>query len=142
VTTFDPNKPVQTRNGRKVKVFMTDAGGTHPILGAIKLDASMWGSARWAENGCYCCDGREHFYDLINVPEPVVSYQVVCARVGEGSVPYIGMPYTSIETARLDAKGLANRGHYPAFILKLTRTGPASAPSVSVERVELEGGVA
>lgn len=42
VTTFEPGKEYKTRDGRKVRIYATDAGGEYPIHGAV-LDCNHVG---------------------------------------------------------------------------------------------------
>jgi hypothetical protein len=65
--TFCPNKPVQTRDGRKARIIATDAKGAYPIIALIYVAGDE--SVR-----SYCSDGRRWIDedsddDLINVPE-------------------------------------------------------------------------
>jgi hypothetical protein len=72
---LDLSKPVQTRDGRKVRILCTDAGGRRPVVGLLEarhhLDESVvW---RWGTQGLDRDDGsdlRSVPSDLVNVPEP------------------------------------------------------------------------
>ena len=66
---FDPTKPVQTRDGRHVRIYTMDAGGKYPIHGAIQSEADTWEHEAWMIDGSNVETGRLHIYDLINVPE-------------------------------------------------------------------------
>jgi hypothetical protein len=53
---IDINKQYKTRDGREVKIFMTDGGGIAPVLGAIYdarviFGSQAWIAARWYESG-------------------------------------------------------------------------------------------
>lgn len=66
---FDPNKPVQTRNGRRVRIVGTDVVGKYPIFALITSEDGTYEYPR-----LFCKDGRsilnrESDHDLINVPE-------------------------------------------------------------------------
>ena len=67
MTKIDFTKPVQTKNGRKVRVLCTDRDGPYPVIG-------------WFDDGkfikSYTSEGRhiigeESPLDLMNVPEEV-----------------------------------------------------------------------
>jgi len=65
--TFDPKKPVQTRDGRKVRIICTDARSAYPIIALIEM--SNGGESRMS----YTADGTSMYCtpsaQLINVPE-------------------------------------------------------------------------
>lgn len=66
--TFDPTKPVQTRDGRKARILATDLSGSYSIAAVITEDNGEIFLERFAS------DGRELFaeetpLDLVNVPE-------------------------------------------------------------------------
>jgi hypothetical protein len=67
--TFDPTKPVQTRDGRKARIICTDVDGAKTIIALVK------DSVGDEIPRCYFQDGRYFTYeshspnDLINVPE-------------------------------------------------------------------------
>lgn len=70
---LDFTKPIRCRNGRAVKIFMTDAGGTYPILGAVWSDADqMWEQEHWMANGRFGFSDPPHIaaLDLVNYEEP------------------------------------------------------------------------
>lgn len=67
---IDFNKPVQTRDGRKVRILCTD--GQHPIfpiVGFIGDEADVY---EWTRDGAYNDQSfRQEDVDIINVPERV-----------------------------------------------------------------------
>lgn len=68
---FDPTKPCQTRDGRKVRILCTDAeltyvGRKHPIVGLVEEYQSP---DTWDANGKYDSVDQESKFDLINIPE-------------------------------------------------------------------------
>lgn len=63
---LDLSKPVQTRDGRKVRILCTDAGGERPVVGLIDGCVWRWTGGGYDSNGNY----RSAQYDLVNVPEP------------------------------------------------------------------------
>lgn len=67
---IDFTKPVQTRDGRKVRILCTDADCTYlgqpqPIIGVVGTHAPT----SWSADGVYA-DGTYSNNDLINVPAP------------------------------------------------------------------------
>lgn len=68
----DPNKPVQTRSGRKARIYATDGidGEWH---GAIKY-TNGWVPMVWHNGGHFFTSGNPIENDLINVPEEVVRW--------------------------------------------------------------------
>lgn len=65
--TLDLSKPVQTRDGRKVRILCTDRRGPAPVIGLVEC-ASSEALLLWSK------DGKFSDYispsDLVNVPEP------------------------------------------------------------------------
>ena len=70
---FDPTKPVQTRDGRKARALIIDLNNSYPIIAAITEPSGI-------EFTCaYFSDGRELRHsnsncDLINIPEKTVRF--------------------------------------------------------------------
>ena len=60
--TIDFTKPVQTRDGRKVRILCTDGPGDTPIIGLV--DGNSYPSI-WKEGGKHASSPT----DLVNVPE-------------------------------------------------------------------------
>ena len=48
---IDINKQYRTRDGREVRLLMTDGGGLTPIIGAIKLINGEWSPCNWPAFG-------------------------------------------------------------------------------------------
>ncbi len=69
--TFDPTKPVQTRDGRKARIICVDAAGKRPIAALITcIDTGEEDPEVFFSDGRYCGhDDGESRIDLINVPE-------------------------------------------------------------------------
>jgi len=68
--TFDPTKPVQTRDGRPARILCIDARGDLPIIALVGAPAP--GESEYVQR--YTADGRGYrnallHHDLINVPE-------------------------------------------------------------------------
>lgn len=69
---LDLTKPVCCRSGRKVRIFMTDAGGEYPIIGATWVeDFGYWHVATWTADGCFQRLEYPHLsrFDLVNCEE-------------------------------------------------------------------------
>ena len=60
------DKQYKTRDGCEARVFMLDAGGSYPVLGAIKASGEMWSSCSWTSEGA-SVSGDERGDDLIEV---------------------------------------------------------------------------
>lgn len=75
--TFDPTKPVQTRDGREARIICTDAKGDYPIIALVGPDEIL----RFYDSG-----GKSYYYsenDLINIPEKrVVWFNVYNDKFG------------------------------------------------------------
>lgn len=70
--TFDPKKPVQTRDGRKVRIVCTDAKASdqYPILALVEEQSGYECTVLYSESGRYrASKSDEHPLDLVNVPE-------------------------------------------------------------------------
>jgi hypothetical protein len=73
--TFDPTKPVQTRDGRKVRIICTDAAGPHPIVALIKVEKEgRECSHQFSKIGSYFANSIASELDLINIPERKVRW--------------------------------------------------------------------
>lgn len=67
--TFDPNKPVQTRDGRKVRIICTDKRGLYPIVALIS-DGDGESCGTHTGDGKFSINREgDDPRDLINVPE-------------------------------------------------------------------------
>lgn len=68
--TFDPTKPVQTRDGRSARIICTDKKGEAPIVAlvsAISGDSEITYS--FFLDGSFYCDDGTYPLDLVNTPE-------------------------------------------------------------------------
>jgi len=75
---IDWTKPVQTRDGRKVRVLCTDANnGEYPVI-ALVAHESRDTVVSYRTNGGSCI-GRTSAVDAINVPEQVHRWINVCS---------------------------------------------------------------
>ncbi len=72
---LDLNKPVMTRDGRKVRILCTDkAGGSYPIVGLVTNFGSE-DAYSWTSDGRFLGETDERT-DLVNVPPPKKTVQV------------------------------------------------------------------
>lgn len=83
MTTFDPTKPVQCRDGRKARIVCANKRGERPIVALVA-------SALCDEERCwtFLASGKynpqeESPSDLINVPEVTKKYQRVFASTSD-----------------------------------------------------------
>jgi hypothetical protein len=60
----DGGKHVRTRDGREVRIFMTDGGSRQPVIGAV-LNGTVWCPHRWSPDGSFYCPAHTHSCDLI-----------------------------------------------------------------------------
>jgi hypothetical protein len=49
---IDKNKQYRTRNGREVRIYAADGGGSYPVHGAI-LEDGVWSHEVWKRDGAY-----------------------------------------------------------------------------------------
>lgn len=66
---IDLTKPVQTRDGREVRLYNADkldGGAGYALHGAI-LDSLGWQEASWTKDGSFCV-GEKNCRDLVNIP--------------------------------------------------------------------------
>lgn len=71
---FDPTKPVQTRDGNKVRIICTDAiGCDFPILALVMVEPGREQLYSYCLNGNWAADGDTRNCDLVNIPPSVVS---------------------------------------------------------------------
>lgn len=128
--TFDPTKPVQTRDGRKARILCTDrihVDGTIVALIGYPKDSAHEGQERILS---YYSDGlykpptyRERFplkaeddNDLVNVPVKTSTWQpIYSSRISSAPPVCTGNCYTSRWAAEansmLDAKGYLRRDY-------------------------------
>lgn len=67
--TLNFNRPLQTRDGRNVRIYRTDAPGRYPIHGAILESDGLWDLTEWSRSGGYIFhDTIPNNGDLVNVP--------------------------------------------------------------------------
>lgn len=76
--TFDPTKPVQTRDGRKARIICTDAKKKQPIVALVLRSDGTEDVVYHNANGFYYPrSGAESEHDLINIPEQMIRWSNV-----------------------------------------------------------------
>lgn len=70
---FNPDKPVQTRGGRKARIVSTNGDNTFQIAAWIEGNNEEHMEV-FDASGSYYGDGKENRNDLINIPETHVRY--------------------------------------------------------------------
>ena len=113
MTTFDPSKPVQTRDGRPARIISTDAVGitdssgrnsamNQPILAAIGVGAEAK-FEKFEASGRYTRFG-ERDEDLVNPIEKIVAYHTFNFKggcgLGEAGIELGTIANRSVEGAR------------------------------------------
>lgn len=116
--TFDPTKPVQTRNGKKARIICTDvAGGNgYPIIALITESGGVERSIPYSENGCYWADKKgDHSLDLVNVPEEISRW------INVYTLGLIGGAHPSREEAdEANERVIKNTDHKRTAIIQIT----------------------
>jgi hypothetical protein len=112
---FDPNKPVQTRDGRRARIIATDIVSTkdeRPIAAVIEHDIyGEYIAQRYSDGRTY--GNQNTSGDLVNVAPRLETFYNVYRDAG--GVPYVGtLPYLSVESAD------ANAGTRRIGLIKLT----------------------
>jgi len=66
--TLDLSKPVKTRDGQEVRIYVTDSDTIlgYPIVGDVKTNGSIWRLTRWTVGGRIGSESV-HPGDLVNV---------------------------------------------------------------------------
>lgn len=105
--TIDWTKPVQTRDGRKVRVLCTDGPEKHPVIGIVE---GCGYPNSWAIDGTYCWDNPDHSLTVVQVPEPEREI-VMWVNVWQD-----GNPGTVTCASKADALRYYSTSEYPARI--------------------------
>lgn len=71
-TALDLSKPVQTRDGKPVRILCTDRKYSSPIVGLVPLNNNIEEVRSWNAFGRYFPNSsRPHSLDLVNAPEKI-----------------------------------------------------------------------
>ena len=89
MTKLDLTKPVQTRDGRLVKIDRTDLKNEKPIAGVVTNNDGCEYVTQWFSSGRRYAS-CESALDLINVPPKPVKYYINVYRGSDGVI-YSGM---------------------------------------------------
>ena len=79
---LDFTKPIQTRDGREVRIHATDGGGAWPVHGAIYSKTSGWQQACWRLDGRTTVD-FDFPSDLVSVPLKMIKRRVYVSTYGD-----------------------------------------------------------
>jgi hypothetical protein len=74
---LDFSKPVQTRDGREVKILCTDAKNEYPISGLVTTDNGTQIHVQWSITGQYFSGMGNHLKDLVQVVETKECFTVL-----------------------------------------------------------------
>lgn len=80
---FNPDKPVQTRDGRKAEIVYSELSGIYPLLAIVTQEGGEVFDATYTMSGSYSGDGKSNL-DLINIPETHVLWQNI-GQNGDGT---------------------------------------------------------
>ncbi len=83
--TFDPTKPVKTRDGRKARIICTDANNHQPIVALITESNGHEYNRNYTKDGFYFIGIGKSDSDLINIPERRIRWTNVYAYHADGS---------------------------------------------------------
>lgn len=114
--TFDPKKPVTTRDGRKARIIATDRkswDNDFPMIALVEDDDTE-NMQTYTSDGKYLM-GEPSDEDLINVPESIVRY-VNVYRGDNSEKFYSGGEYNT----RADADSWANKGRVSCIRVEFT----------------------
>lgn len=104
--TFDPTKPVQTRDGRPARILCTDRKCTEfPIVAVYSDSDGTECVACYKASGGWSGSGHPHSRDLVNVPEK----RVLEAWMNVYDPPCDAHAHQSKERADFVARGLVGR---------------------------------
>lgn len=116
----DLTKPVETKDGRKVRILATDLKRSdYPVVAAVMHDNGKESIEQYTADGHFYASGSASDEDLVNVPEPQIIYANLY-RAG------LSESHADLEKARY------NRVSTSLGIMKITVTGR----KISAEFVE------
>jgi hypothetical protein len=96
---IDFTKRLQTRDGREVRIYACDGGGSHPIHGAIK-EEHEWSQMNWKECGSFANDAGDHPFDLVNVKTMKSGWVVLYPRESDGQIRVSAFVHPTEKNAR------------------------------------------
>jgi hypothetical protein len=104
---IDPKKTYRTRNGREVRILMTDGGDWgFPVIAAYKDADNRWWPLHITADGRHCANKAvQNEFDLIEV-KPRIKREVWVNVYDDG---HVSLPYTTQQIANAWAGGSATR---------------------------------
>ena len=105
INEIDINKQYRTRNGREVRIYATDGGGTCSVHGAI-LKNGEWESTRWNKYGVDIYNS--HYKDNLVEVKPRIK-QTIWVNVYPESVSLKIMSVSWPSKERADNQAMSNR---------------------------------
>lgn len=113
--TIDLNKPLQTRDGRPVRILATNLKGVYPVAGVVAAEDGTETVHGFCLDGSFYAPGDPDRFDLQNIPEETVEHgNFYPDRTALGQVSWVTYGAASAEDAR---QGLGRGG----VTLKITR---------------------
>lgn len=110
---FDPEKPVQTRDGRKARILCADRSGTDLPIIALREARGIEIVETYAADGTIYGTGTKNDLDLINIPEK---------RVYERWVNVYPDNISWSHRSRVEADGYQKNGRIACIHIKQTYT--------------------
>ena len=89
---------VQTRDGREVRIYATDAGGDYPVHGAIRCEL-RWKASTWTPKGGHLADRDPRGADLVLIPQAHYFNVYTGVKVGK----FLGSMCNSVDEAKRKA---------------------------------------
>lgn len=117
--TIDFHKPLQTKDGRKVRILCTDRKHVlYPVMALVmNADGSEMDNT-FTMTGKYYEDGREHHLDLENVPETTEKfYNISFEGLDSEGRPILRAGFARGSVANAQQYGIANDR---VIVLKVT----------------------
>lgn len=107
---LDFTKPVQTRDGRKVRILATDFKHGYPIVGVVQQGNGDESLVTWTLNGDIDVTLSVNPYDLVQAPEWVSTYIGVYGNVTDPKSIFTDDEHLTLESAtyNADKKGLTH----------------------------------
>jgi hypothetical protein len=125
--TFDPTKPVQTRDGRKARIVYTDrAGGEWPIGALVMNENNAESCYNYDINGHFLQNKSEHRLDLINILERIERFQLVTTPGNDHISTNAVLVFPHLEDAK---------AHQPKFGGNIIKVSTEDGKLISIEVV-------
>lgn len=105
---LDLTKPVQTRDGRKVRLLCTDGPGEYPVIGIIECDHD--GVCRWPLNGRVTMN-VDMSIDLVNTPAAPRTFERWFNVYASEDTPTVILTLPRMNRKDADAMSLLSEQH-------------------------------